>query len=96
MVAIYEEISENATEQFYEEIPARHYLLTQAPEEVTTPVPPLKAICSFWQGKVEMAVRITILVVSRTCLIEENCPIMSFRMIAIEMYNYVSYRIHMI
>ncbi len=59
----YEEISENATEQFYEEIPAQHNYLTKAHEEVTTPVPPLKTICSFWQGKVEVAVRITILVV---------------------------------
>ena len=79
---IYEEIPENTTEQFYEEIPVQQNHLTQAPEEettqareevttqapeevtkVTTPVPPLKAICSFWQGKVEVAVRITILVV---------------------------------
>ncbi len=74
---IYEEIPENTTEQFYEEIPVQQNHLTQAPEEettqapeevttqapeeVTTPVTPLKAICSFWQGKVEMAVRITIL-----------------------------------
>ncbi len=59
-VGSYEEISENATERYYEEIPAQ---LTQYPTEEEATVSPLKAVCSFWQGKVEVAVRITILVV---------------------------------
>ncbi len=67
----YEEIPEKTTEQFYEEIPVQQNHLTQVPEEVTTQAPkkvttpalPLKAICSFWQGKAEVAVRITILMV---------------------------------
>ena len=69
-VGSYEEISENtrwvsknATERYYEEIPAQQNYLTQYPTEEEITVPPLKAICSFWQGKVEVAVRITILVV---------------------------------
>ncbi len=69
-VGSYEEISENArwvsknaTERYYEEIPAQQNYLTQYPTEEEATVPPLKAVCSFWQGKVEVAVRITILVV---------------------------------
>ena len=57
----YEEISENATERFYEEIPAQQNYLTQYPINEEATLSPLKAICSFWQGKVEVAVRITIL-----------------------------------
>ena len=59
------------TEQFYEEITEQQNHLTQAPKEVTTPVPPLKAICSFWPGKVEVAVRITIL----TVRLQQHIPI---------------------
>ena len=62
-VGSYEEISENATERYYEEIPAQQNYLTQYPINKEATVPPLKAVCSFWQGKVEVAVRITILVV---------------------------------
>ena len=64
----YEEISENITKQFYEEqqnhltqVPGE--VSTQAPRKVSTSFSPLKAICRTWQGKVEVAVRITILVV---------------------------------
>ncbi len=63
-----EEVTTQAPEEVTTQAPEE--VTTQAPEEVittqapvTTPVSPLKAICSFWQGKVEIAVRITILMV---------------------------------
>ncbi|XP_064402902.1 uncharacterized protein LOC135348569 isoform X2 [Halichondria panicea] len=57
----YDDISKNTTEQFYEEIIEQQNHLTQVPGKVATPVPPLKATCSFWQDKAKVAVRITIL-----------------------------------
>ena len=64
----YENIPENANEQIYEEqqnhlTQAPGEVSTQAPKKVSTPISPLKAICRTWQGKVEVAVRINILVV---------------------------------
>ena len=59
----YDDISKNTTEQFYEEIIEQQNHLTQVPGKVATPVPPLKATCSFWQDKAKVAVRITILMV---------------------------------
>ncbi|XP_064402898.1 uncharacterized protein LOC135348567 isoform X4 [Halichondria panicea] len=55
-----EEVTTQAPEEVTTQAP-EEVITTQAP--VTTPVSPLKAICSFWQGKVEIAVRITILMI---------------------------------
>ena len=66
----------NHSEQFYEEIPADRVEIHRQPTVETREAKPVStkalspgnALCSFWQGKLEIAIRMAIVVVSDTLL----------------------------